>query len=127
MCVDEHGGVVGLVTLTDVVDELLKGYAEPEADPASAVQMIGVGRWIAPGRLGIRDWVQYLAKDAGFAHTKRANTLGGLVMVLLGRVPNTGDAVRFGGATLRVAEMHGRSVHTVEVILDEHAQGGGPQ
>ncbi len=122
LCVDEHGGVSGLVSLTDVVDELLKGYAEPEDDSGNAVEKIGEGRWLVPGRLGIRDWVSYFANDtdADFEHTKQANTLGGLVMVLLGRLPTLGDEVRFGGATLRVAEMHKRSVYTVEVILDGH-------
>ncbi|MBL4590816.1 MAG: hypothetical protein JKY96_02535 [Phycisphaerales bacterium] len=106
------------MSLTDVVDELLKGYAEPDVDPAQTVETIADGRWLVPGRLGIRDWVAYLPDDARFIHTKRANTIGGLVMVLLGRVPHKGDAVRFGGATLKVAQMHGRSVHTVEVFID---------
>lgn len=119
VCVDEHGGVCGLVTLTDIIDELLRGYAEPEEDIASAFQMISVGRWLVPGRLGIHDWLAYFAKDNDFKRTSRAQTLGGLVMVLLGRLPREGDSVHFGGSTLRVVEMHGRSVHTVEVVLDD--------
>ncbi|MCA9303106.1 MAG: HlyC/CorC family transporter [Phycisphaerales bacterium] len=119
VCVDEHGGVCGLVTLTDIIDELLRGYAEPEEDPASSFQMVSVGRWIVPGRLGIHDWLSYFARDNEFKRTSRAQTLGGLVMVLLGRLPKAGDSVHFGGSTLRVVEMHGRSVHSVEVVLDD--------
>jgi len=119
VCVDEHGGVCGLVTLTDIIDELLRGYAEPDEDPASAFQMISVGRWIVPGRLGIHDWLAYFARDDKYQRTSRAQTLGGLVMVLLGRLPVEGDSVHFGGSTLRVVEMHGRSVHSVEVVLDD--------
>ncbi len=119
ICVDEHGGVAGLVTLTDVIDELLRGYAEPDVDPSQTLEMVRPGCWVIPGRLGIRDWVAYLPGEAEFAHTKQANTIGGLVMVLLGRVPHEGDTVRFGGATLRVIEMHGRSVQSVEVMMPE--------
>jgi putative hemolysin len=119
VCVDEHGGVSGLVTLTNIIEELLRGYADPEEDPASSFQMVSVGRWIVPGRLGIHDWLAYFAKDNEFKRTIRAQTLGGLIMVLLGRLPKEGDSVHFGGSTLRVLEMHGRSVHAVQVVLDD--------
>jgi putative hemolysin len=122
ICVDEHGGVSGIVTISDVAKELIEGVIDPDQDLANEVELVGVGKWIVPGRLSIRDWAVMFADQSVIEHTKRVNTLGGLVMVLLDRVPSTGDHARIGDIQLRVAQMDGRSIERVEVEILESVE-----
>lgn len=125
ICVDEHGGVSGIVTITDVTKELIEGVNDPDEDPANEVELIGAGKWIVPGRLSIRDWAMMFTDQAVIEHAKRVNTLGGLVMVLLDRVPSVGDETRLGDIRLRVATMDGRSIKRVEVEILARIDEGG--
>ncbi|MBL4698691.1 MAG: CBS domain-containing protein [Phycisphaerales bacterium] len=124
VCVDEHGGVSGIVTLADVTAELIEGVDNPERDLANKVEMIGIGKWIVPGRLSIRDWAVMFADQSVIEHAKRVNTIGGLIMVLLDRVPEVGDQARIGGIQLSVVEMNKRSIERVEVEILPADQGG---
>ena len=131
VCVDEHGGVSGVVTIADVVKELVDGVVDPGDDLANEVEMMSVGRWIVPGRLSIHDWAMMFADQSVIEHAKRVNTLGGLVMVLLDRIPEVGDHTSIGDIKLTVIEMDRRSIERVEVqVLDtdrqfEEQSGGG--
>ncbi len=117
VCVDEHGGVSGIITLSDIAKELIEGLDDPQEDPASEVEMTGVGRWIVPGRLAIREWAIMFSDPSLVAHARRVNTLGGLIMVLLDRIPEPGDEARIGDIRLRVLSMHGRAIDRVEVEI----------
>ncbi len=125
VCVDEHGGVSGIVTIADVAAELIEGVVDPKHDLANKVEMIGVGRWIVPGRLSIRDWAVMFADQSVIEHAKRVNTLGGLVMVLLDRVPETGEQAQVGDIKLTVVEMDKRSIERIEVEILAHDLDGG--
>lgn len=123
VCVDEHGGVSGVVTIADVVKELVDGVVHPGDDLANEVEMMSVGRWIVPGRLSIHDWAMMFADQSVIEHAKRVNTLGGLVMVLLDRIPEVGDHTSIGDIKLTVIEMDRRSIERVEVqVLETESQ-----
>ncbi|HCT43909.1 MAG TPA: hypothetical protein DF699_01695, partial [Phycisphaerales bacterium] len=62
VCVDEHGGVSGVVTIADIVRELIEELEHPADSVGEAIENLGDGRWLVPGRLGIRDWA-LLFKD----------------------------------------------------------------
>ncbi len=117
ICVDEHGGVSGIITISDVANELIDGVSDPKTSPADEVEMIGVGRWIVPGRLSIRDWAMMFADQSVIDHAKRVNTLGGLVMVLLDQVPEVGDFADIGDIRLTVLQMDERSIDRIEVQI----------
>ena len=111
--VDEYGGTSGVVTLEDVVEELVGDVAD-EHDPRRAgVRRVGVGVWSVPGLLRPDE----LTEQTGVVVPEEGayETLGGLVMAALGRVPVTGDVVEVAGVTLRVEEMEGRRVSRVRV------------
>ncbi len=125
VCVDEHGGVSGIVTIADVAGELIEGVVDPQHELANKVEMIGVGKWIVPGRLSIRDWAVMFADQSVIEHAKRVNTLGGLVMVLIDRVPEVDDQAQIGDIQLTVLEMDKRSIERIEVEILAHDQDGG--
>lgn len=111
--VDEYGGTSGVVTLEDVVEELVGDVAD-EHDPRRAgVHPFGDGVWSVPGLLRPDE----LTEQTGLVVPEEGayETLGGLVMALLGRVPVVGDVVQVAGVMLRVEAMDGRRVSRVRV------------
>ena len=109
--VDEYGGTSGVVTLEDVVEELVGDVAD-EHDPRRAgVHPVGDRVWSVPGLLRPDE----LTEQTGLVVPEEGayETLGGLVMALLGRVPVVGDVVQVTGVVLRVEAMDGRRVSRV--------------
>lgn len=111
--VDEYGGTSGVVTLEDVVEELVGDVAD-EHDPRRAgVRRVGVGVWSVPGLLRPDE----LTEQTGLVVPEDGayETLGGLVMARLGRVPTAGDVVEVDDVRLRVEVMDGRRISRVRV------------
>ena len=91
--VDEFGGTEGLVTIEDVVEEIV-GDIEDEHDEAetSRLVMLDDGLWEADARVELDELAQ--AVDARLATAEdEVDTLGGLVFLLAGRIPNKGECV----------------------------------
>jgi CBS domain containing-hemolysin-like protein len=104
--VDEYGGTSGVITLEDVVEEIV-GDVSDENDPTRpASRRMTDGSWRVSAQLRPDE----LAATAGIVlpQDPAYETLGGLVMARLGRVPRPGDMVDVDGVTLRVEAMAGR-------------------
>ncbi len=112
LVVDEYGGTAGLVTLEDVVEEIV-GEVADEHDPRRAGVYRAGESWNVPGLLRPDE----LAESTGLhvPDDGAYETLGGLVMALLGRVPVAGDEVLVGGVHLTVVRMDGRRVDRIGV------------
>jgi CBS domain containing-hemolysin-like protein len=106
--VDEYGGVEGIVTQQDVVDELL-GDAAREAGPTG-------GALVVAGDTPLHDLAQLLGRPQ-LAATGPAATVGGLVVNQAGRVPRAGEAIEVEGVALQVVESDGRAVRSVRATL----------
>lgn len=110
--VDEHGGVEGIVTIKDLVSELV-GELQDEFDPGTpSVTRLGPRTWIADGRLDIDDLeeaVDHNLTDGPFS------TVGGFIMALCGRVPEEGETVAEDGFRYTVLTMDRQRVDRVRV------------
>ncbi len=111
--VDEYGGTSGIVTLEDVVEELVGDVADEHDRRRNPTSLRADGSWVLPGLLRPDELTEVtgLTVPADGPY----ETLGGLVMALLGRVPEAGDEVAAGGVRLRVEQMQGRRVERVAV------------
>ncbi|NMR20826.1 HlyC/CorC family transporter [Cellulomonas fimi] len=111
--VDEYGGTSGIVTFEDVVEELV-GEVSDEHDPRRAgTSRLPDGAWVLPGDLRpdeLTEVTGVVVPDDG-----PYETLGGLVMTALGRIPVVGDEVEVPGVRLRIEQMAGRRVERVRV------------
>ncbi len=106
--VDEYGGTAGIVTVEDIAEELLGTISE--GSTTEEIVETGPGRWSIDAGLPVED----LAELTGESIPPGINTVGGLVMRLLGRIPQVGDEVELGAHTLRVAATRRRRVTRVE-------------
>ncbi|UNX53997.1 hemolysin family protein [Georgenia sp. TF02-10] len=111
--VDEYGGTSGIVTLEDVVEELVGDVADEHDRRRSGTHAGPGGTWVVPGVLRPDE----LAHQAGLSVPDDGpyETLGGLVMDRLGRIPRVGDQVAVAGVVLRVEQMAGRRVDRLRV------------
>jgi CBS domain containing-hemolysin-like protein len=112
--VDEFGGVVGLVALEDVVEQMVGDIHEPHDAPARAVQRVGSDEYLVPGDLSVSDWMDAFGAKVETTHT---TTVAGLIAARLKRVPREGDEVRLDHLVMRVESMRGRRVDKVRLTL----------
>jgi CBS domain containing-hemolysin-like protein len=112
--VDEYGGTSGVVTLEDVVEEIVGEVADEHDRNRGAGRRLRDGTWLVPGLWRpdeVRERVGApVPDDAAY------ETVGGFVMAVLGRVPQRGDEVPLASGTLRVTRMEGRRVDRLRWI-----------
>jgi CBS domain containing-hemolysin-like protein len=119
--VDEYGGTSGVVTLEDVVEELVGDVADEHDRRRTAASPRADGAWMVSGLLRpdeLHETTGLVVPEDG-----RYETLGGLVMAALGRVPEVGDEVLVGDVRLSVESMARRRVERVLVRPAEAGAG----
>ncbi|MDH3582624.1 MAG: hemolysin family protein [Phycisphaerae bacterium] len=127
--VDEYGGTAGLVTLKEVVKQMVGELDLDHPDTAQAsppIERVADGVWQISGRLSIHDWAQAFAAEN---MPRRIATVGGLITARLGRVPQEGDRVQLANLELRVEKVVGGRVESVRLQLipdSPPAEGEGP-
>ena len=121
--VDEYGGMAGLVTLEDIVEEIV-GEIRDEYDQAEEwlVQKVSEEEYIFVGRVSLDDFNDALGTELV---TDQTDTLGGYFYSRLGRVPTEGDYLFFDGWRLTVEEVHGRRVGRIRAIKMEPTDENG--
>jgi CBS domain containing-hemolysin-like protein len=115
---DEYGGTAGLVTMEDlleeIVGEILDEYDEAEDAEPQPARGTGRGEILLPGATNIGE----LNERYGLSvPDEDQTTIGGFVFAVLGRVPRVGDRVTAGGAVFVVHQMDGRRIQTLAADL----------
>lgn len=120
--VDEYGGTAGLISIEDVVEEIVgELYDEDDSQPPVSEQ-IGPDSWLLPGNLPIRTWAESFRLRLA---PRRLETLAGLMAASLGRLPAKGDTVVLGNLILTAREVRNRRVTQIELHRRDEAEAGG--
>lgn len=121
--VDEYGGTSGVVTLEDVVEELVGDVADEHDPRRRDVRPGGERTWVVAGTLRPDE----LHHETGLVVPDEAQyeTLGGLVMTMLGRLPEVGDEVTVPGVRLRVERMDARRIDSIRATAIDEPQEQG--
>jgi CBS domain containing-hemolysin-like protein len=112
---DEFGGTAGIVTMEDILEEMI-GKIRGESEPQGfLMEKLGPGKWRVNGTLKIDD---FRREYAGIGRIPDVDTMGGLLMSLLDVVPSPGDAATFRGLRLTAEVTDERRVREllVEVV-----------
>lgn len=111
--VDEYGEIQGVVTPQDLLEAIAGEFKTPSNEDAWAVQR-GDGSWLLDGLIPIPELKDRLGlPTAPEEELGRYNTLSGMVMLLLGRVPRTTDAVEWEGWRFEIVDMDSRRIDKV--------------
>lgn len=124
--VDEYGTVQGVITEHDLLEAITGEFATPADDGAWAVRRSD-GSWLMDGLIPVPELKDRLEiKDLPEEGRGRYNTLAGMIMLLLGRLPRTTDAVQWDGWRFEVVDLDGKRVDKVLVSALEEAVASAP-
>jgi putative hemolysin len=121
LVMDEYGAVEGIVTLEDLLEEIV-GEIEDEYDlPNESIQQLENGHVLIHGTFTIDDFNEQFGKSLP---EEDYHTVAGFVFGALGRVAEKGDEVDWDGLRFRVVELAGQRIERLEVEFVEHEEPG---
>lgn len=120
--VDEFGGTSGLITLEDVIEEIfgdVQDEFDEEEEEESDIKEIAPNTYIANAMMRTDEIAEYFNIDEEAIDDEDIDTIGGLVVKLLGRIAEVGDSVTHLGLTFIVKEIDGARITKLEIIREE--------
>src|ERR1700710_2300275 len=111
--VDEYGRTVGIVTVEDILEEVVGEIEDETAPRAAALRQLASGEWFVRGHVSLGD-----LSDAGIelpVDTDAYNSVGGYVFGELGRLPKRGDTIVANGYTIRVEAVRENRIEAVRI------------
>ena len=120
--VDEFGGTSGLITLEDVIEEIfgdVQDEFDEEEEEEPNIKETAPNTYIANAMMRLDEMAEFFSIDETQIDDEDIDTIGGLVLKLLGRIAEVGDTVTHLGLTFIVKEIDGARITKLEIIKDE--------
>ncbi|MCE5280238.1 MAG: hemolysin family protein [Planctomycetaceae bacterium] len=112
--VDEYGGTAGLITLQDVLEEIVGDLPDPFSAHEAAVEPQRDGAYVLDGNLPVHELADALKMNLSGRHI---STIGGFVTSLMGRIPHEGETVTFRNLQFTVVSMRKRRIGQLRLEL----------
>jgi putative hemolysin len=110
--IDEYGGTSGLVTLEDLIEEIVGSIHDELEAEEKDVEVVDEKNFMISGQSELDEVNELLGTDL---HSSEFNTLGGFVFGLFGRMPKVGEQLKYRNLKLEVIELEGRKITKVKV------------
>ena len=127
LVIDEFGGTSGLITLEDVMEEII-GDVQDEFDEEEEadIKEISENTYLANAMMRIDELVEFFNLNEAEFEEDDVETIAGLVVKLLGRIADVGDRVAFNGITFTVKEIDGARITKLQlykepIVVDENS------
>jgi CBS domain containing-hemolysin-like protein len=111
--VDEFGGTAGLVSLQDIVTQIIGDSPEPESEEARSIQILDENTFLIQAQMNLEEVNEQLHLDLPL--TDEYQTLGGFLFYQWQRIPNPGEALQYANYELTVVSAEGPRLHQVQV------------
>ena len=112
--VDEWGGTSGLVTLEDIVEEVMGEIRDPFDIEKTPVELQTDGEYIVDGKISIYDLEEEI-EGMEFPEDRDYDTLGGLILDFLEDIPQKGQIIKYGSWTIQVVDLSGNRITKVKI------------
>ena len=117
--IDEFGGTSGLITLEDVLEEIIGDVQDEFDEDAEAdIKEIGENTYLANAMMRIDEFVEFFGLKESQFEEDDVDTIARLVVKLLGRIAEVGDSVSFNGLTFTVKEVDGARITKLQVYRE---------
>ncbi len=118
--VDEHGGTLGLVTMEDILEEVV-GEIEDESDVGEEIlyKKLSANTWLFEGKILLNDFFKVTGIEPDSINDVEGNfeTLAGLILELKGEIPNKGDKIQYKNFTFIIESVDKRRIRQVKLII----------
>ena len=108
--VDEHGGTAGLITLEDIIEEIVGEIQDEHEKPRETINKIDENKYLISGNLSLRDWSDTFGVEI---EPMGVDTIGGLVITLLEHIPQKGDSVKYEAFVFTVEAVRKRRITSI--------------
>jgi CBS domain containing-hemolysin-like protein len=112
--VDEYGGVSGIVCMEDVLEEIIGDIQDEFDNEKEDILDLGGGAWLCDARVNLEDLSEQLGIELPIDD---ADTLGGFVFDLFGKIPVKAEKAVWEGHDFIVQEMEGHKINSVKIVL----------
>lgn len=111
---DEHGGTAGLITLEDIMEEIVGGLQDEfeTMEAEQEVEVLDERTFIVSGSTGIDEINELIGVDLT---SKEFNTIGGFLFGLFGHLPKTGEQLRYHDLRFLILEMEGKKIEKIKI------------
>lgn len=123
LVIDEHGMVIGLVSLQDILEEIVGDFNDEANLPNHAIETLDDGSIIVPGTTAIRDINRELDLELPI---QGPNTLGGLIVEQLESLPQSGLCLRIGGYPVEILRVENNTICSAKLMPQYHAPANDP-
>lgn len=117
---DEYGGTAGLVTIEDLLEEIVGEIRDEHDREVPPYRKISDNEYLVDASLPIEQVNESLGVQ--IPESEESETIGGLVMELLGKIPEGGEVIQVDGYRLKVERMRGRRIVTLRLIVEEKGE-----
>ena len=116
--VDEYGGVSGIVSMEDIIEEIIGDIQDEFDNEKEDIIDLGEGSWLCDARVNLEDLAEHINKELP---VEDFDTLGGFVFDLFGKIPVKYEKAAWQDLEFIVQDMEGRKINSVKIIINKDA------